>query len=388
MEKEIVTVIYDRKNEVAKKGRGKVEIRIYLGNGSRKYVTINNCDPFEWKVYQTSKELQTQLCIYKQLVKTMQKNYEELTIENIDNHLGIDKASRIKKQERREEKKKLASRTGFIDFIIDQMAKESIEQGTQKHKYVTLDALKRYGRLSSFADLTPNNIKSFDDFLRKERARSQTTLHNYHKNLKMYTRQAFQLGYISSNPYDNPLCHFKRGTSKERRPLTEDELIMLRNLDDLPEKLEKARDLFIFCAYTGLSYADSQIFDFMNMTEKQNEFYYIDGKRIKTGHTFYTPILPPALEVLKKYHGQVPKLTNQKANDYLHDIEARLKFHKPLTMHVARHSFATLLLANDVPVENVGRMLGHTNIKTTQIYAHILKTTIERHAVAVASKIR
>lgn len=132
MEKEIVTVIYDRKNEVAKKGRGKVEIRIYLGNGARKYVTINNCDPFEWKVYQTSKELQTQLCIYKQLVKTMQKNYEELTIENIDNHLGIDKASRIKKQERREEKKKLASRTGFIDFIIDQMAKESIEQGTQK----------------------------------------------------------------------------------------------------------------------------------------------------------------------------------------------------------------------------------------------------------------
>ena len=91
---------------------------------------------------------------------------------------------------------------------------------------------------------------------------------------------------------------------------------------------------------------------------------------------------------LKKYGYKVPKLSNQKANDYLHDIEARLNFHKPLTMHVARHSFATLLLANDVPMENVGRMLGHTNIRTTQIYAHILHSTIHRHAAAVASMIR
>ena len=75
-------------------------------------------------------------------------------------------------------------------------------------------------------------------------------------------------------------------------------------------------------------------------------------------------------------------------HDYLHDIEARIKLHKPITMHVARHSFATLLLANDVPMENVSRMLGHTNIKTTQIYSHILKSTIERHVLAVTSKIR
>ena len=124
------------------------------------------------------------------------------------------------------------------------------------------------------------------------------------------------------------------------------------------------------------------------MTEKLQGCYYIDGKRVKTGHTFFTPILPPAMDVLKKYDYQAPKLSNQKANDYLHVIEAQIRINKPLTMHVARHSFATLLLANDVPMENVSRMLGHTNIKTTQIYSHILKTTIERHVLAVTSKIR
>ena len=91
---------------------------------------------------------------------------------------------------------------------------------------------------------------------------------------------------------------------------------------------------------------------------------------------------------MKKYDYQVPHITNQKANEYLYDIRNILKINKPMTMHVARHSFATLLLANDVPLENVGRMLGHTNLKTTQIYAHILKSTIERHTMALTSKIR
>lgn len=73
--------------------------------------------------------------------------------------------------------------------------------------------------------------------------------------------------------------------------------------------------------------------------------------------------------------------------DYLHVIEAQLGFTKSLTFHVARHSFATLALAHDIPIENVARMLGHENIKTTQIYAKILHSTIERHAVALQASI-
>ena len=247
--------------------------------------------------------------------------------------------------------------------------------------------MERFGRLLSFSDLTDKNVKAFDDFLREEAPRSQPTIHAYHKVIKMYTRLAHQLGYIETDPYDSPLCHFERGKYKERKPLTEEELMEIRKVK-LPLKEGRVRDLFVFCAYTGLSYIDSQVFDFETMTQELNGFTYIDGERVKTGNAFFTPILPPAMEVLKKYKYQLPHITNQKANDYLHLIEDRLKINKPLTTHVARHSFATLCLSYDIPIENVARMMGHSNIRTTQVYARILKKTIERHTEALIAKIQ
>ena len=195
------------------------------------------------------------------------------------------------------------------------------------------------------------------------------------------------MGYLDSNPYDSPLCHFDRGQCRERQPLSEEELLTLRKAA-LPPKEARVRDLFVFCAYTGLAYADSQAFDFFTMTEKVDGNIYIDGRRIKTGCNFFTPILPPAIEILERYSYQLPHISNQKANDFLHLIEGRCNFNKPLTTHVARHSFATLLLNYDIPIENVARMMGHKNIKTTQIYARILKSTIERHTESLVTRLR
>ena len=93
------------------------------------------------------------------------------------------------------------------------------------------------------------------------------------------------------------------------------------------------------------------------------------------------------MEVLKKYDYKLPHISNQKANDYLHVIQEKCDIQKSITFHVARHSFATFALAHDVPIENVARMLGHQNIATTQIYAKILHSTIERHAVALQASI-
>ena len=379
-----VYVVYDRRKRVEKTGEGNVEICIYFSRNVRKFIILRSCNVAEWKHFQKSEMLKREVESYQQILEKMIEKGEELTIANFNNHLGIAPSGPKKK----EKDKKLSSKDGFISFMKEEIEKEKIAKGTKARKQVTIDAVIRYGRLSSFSQLTPENVRDFDDFLQHESSRTLVTLNNYHKTLRKYTQLAFLLGYISSDPYKHPLCKFSRGTSKERRPLSEDELVQLRNLDDLPQKLERARDLFIFCAYTGLSYSDSQIFDFKTMTEKKDKLYFIDGKRLKTGNSFFTPILPPALEILKKYNYKVPQISNQKANDYLHDIEARIKLNKPMTVHVARHSFATLLITHGTPVENVSRMLGHTNIKTTQIYAHILHSTIQRNAAAIVSKIR
>lgn len=385
MQKNCVTVIYDRKKEVAKKGYGKVEIRIYLPNRVRKYVTVYNCDPFEWKEYQQSNELREQLAIYKHVVRRMEEEGEELTIENINLRIGIDTP---KTREHREIQQKKTSKTGFIDFITLQLSKEQIKHNTIKRRYVVMGALERFGKLNSFTDLTPKNIKAFDDFLHEEdSSRTQPTIHDYHKVLKHYTRLAAQYDYIENDPYEHPLCKFERGKSKERCPLTEEELIRIRKCK-LGMKEGRVRDLFIFCAYTGLAYIDSQHFDYETMTETINGQTYIDGKRIKTGNNYFTPILPPAMKVLKKYNYHLPHISNQKANDYLDFVEVACNIHKPLTMHVARHSFATLALSYDIPIEDVARMMGHSNIRTTQVYAKILKKTIERHSANLASLIK
>ncbi len=119
MQNEIVTVIYDRKKDVKTKGFGKVEIRIYLPHRVRKYVTIHSCDPFEWEEYQHSEEVRAQITIYKHIIDVMKKNGEELTIENIDNHLGINSE---RNREKREVREKKASKTGFLDFYLEQVS--------------------------------------------------------------------------------------------------------------------------------------------------------------------------------------------------------------------------------------------------------------------------
>ena len=382
MKKDLVSVVFDRKKRVETTGEGKVEICIYFSRTERKFITINTCNAISWKKYEKSKELRDKVMAYKHIVFNMQKNGEEMTISRLDQHLGVETT----KKERVATRKKIIAPNGFITFMRETIAKEDLAPATLQRKRVTIDAMIRYGKLSSFSDITVKNVKGFDDFLRSECHRSLPTLHNYHKILKMYTRLAAHLEYIVKDPYESPLCKFERGNYKERRPLNEEELLLLRNLS-LSPKESKVRDLFIFCAYTGLAFVDSQVFDFFTMTENVNGQAYIDGKRVKTGCTFYTPILPPAMDVLKKYDFHLPHISNQKANDYLHLLEMRSGLNKPLTTHVARHSFATLALAHDVPIEDISRMLGHSDIKTTQIYCKILKTTVQRHSEVLASSI-
>lgn len=384
MQKNYASVVFDRKNQLATKGLGSVEIYVYLGNGQKKYIGIKKCTESEWRYYQHSVQLANEIAMYNAVAEEMAASGEDMTIYNYVNRLGMDNATR----EKTERAKLIASSTGFLDFMMAQIEKEKIAPGTRMRKDVTHRALKEWGKMNRFAQVNEANIIAFDEWLRTSAERSTVTIHNYHKILKMYTRAACEHGYIKTDPYDSKRCHFERGKYKERNPLTEDELVKVRSLKGLDPKLERARDMFVFCAYTGLAYIDSQAFDFDTMVEQREGTYFIDGSRIKTGNKFFTPILPPAMEILEKYDFNLPHISNQKLNDYLHLVEKIAKLNKPMTTHVARHSFATLVLSYDIPIENLARMMGHSNIKTTQVYGKILKTTIERHARNLSALIR
>lgn len=276
--------------------------------------------------------------------------------------------------------------TSFLDFMQRRILERNLSRGTKVSQQVALDALRRFGKIQTFSSLTPANLYAFDMFLRRENpGRDQTTIHNYHKRVKVYVNEAYRLEYIRKNPYD----HFedKRGRAKPRKPLTRDELEALRSLP-LSGKLDRVRDLFVFCCYTGLAVADLAAFSYERHVVERSGMLYIDGNRIKTGTEFFTPLLKPAMDILTKYDNKLPVISGQKYNDYLHVIEAKLGLRKPLTSHVARHTFATTVcLANDIPIETVSKMLGHRHVSTTEIYAKVMQDNVERAARSLNDKL-
>lgn len=382
MKRKAVTVVFDRLNQVDEKGVGKVEIVVRLSRTAKKNIQIATMTTKEWAKEKNKPYILAEIERYQKIVDAMETFGEEMTVVNFNAHIGITGKAYQKKVKEEEDKEE--NTLSFLDFMRDNIATAKIRESTRSQKLVSLKALMEYGKIESFADVTVQNIREFDKWLRKDGIRSDVCINNYHKNLKLQTRKACQEGLIDKDPYE--LIKFPRGKCKERRPLNETELKKMREMK-LPEREARIRDLFIFAAYTGLAFCDTQDFDFRTMTEQIGDLYYIDGSRLKTGTNFFTPILPPAMEVLKKYNFKLPKISNQKANDSLHMIEVRMGLNKPVTFHVARHSFATLSLSHDIPIEKVARMLGHKDIKTTQIYAKILKSTIANHANDLAKAI-
>lgn len=375
--KELVNVVFDRRKLYAKRGMAYLEVMVYLGRKGRRYITVCTSTPETWEQDAKSAETLEIISNCQKILSAMEVLGEEMTMENFNRHyLGEDKEEVTEETDDR-------SSQDFIAYCEEALAAEDIKIGTRKHKQVVIDAVKTYGKLKTYSDLTPKNILAFDRWLHNGE-RSDVTIYGYHKRLKKWVGELARLDEIPRNPYK--IVSVTRGKSKKRQPLLESELKKMRDYP-FDGKLERVRDLFIFSAYTGLAFCDVQNFDYQSMTVKEGDLVFIDGNRIKTDTKFFTPILAPAMEVLKKYDFKLPKISNQKANDYLHLIQAQLGIKKNLTFHCFRHSFATLALAHDVPIENVARMLGHEDIRTTQIYAKVLHTTIERHATALQGAI-
>lgn len=383
-----VRVVFDRRKRVEATGKGNVEIIIQLSRLAVKKIIVDSMTPEEWEVYKDAPYLKKEVANYEKIVNAMELLGEDMTVDNFNKHIGVDtpvrNTSKKKSKESVAETKDERINESFLDFMHDAIVKEKSAATTKRQKFVALDALRRWGGIVTFADISTKKLREYDAWLREDGTRSDVAVNNYHKRTKMYVRQAYEKGIIEKDYYS--MVHFPRGKCKERNPLSEAELMKLRTVE-LPSREARVRDLFIFSAYTGLAFCDAQAFDFFTMTEQRGDMFYIDGSRMKTGTKFYTPILPPAMEVLKRYNFELPKISNQKGNEYLRVVKSIAGIRKPLTFHVARHSFATLSLSHDVPIEKVARMLGHTDIKTTQIYAKILKSTIENYATELSRAI-
>lgn len=260
------------------------------------------------------------------------------------------------------------------DFAFDSADDGTLKPQSLRHRYSELRIIFDTGLFKCWEDLTPKNIKRLDDYLNK-RGISRTTIRNYHKTLKVTIRKGLENEYIKTNPYQAVKLAY--GRPKERTVLSLNDIKKITTAR-LCKRLERVRDVFIFQCFTGLAYADVATLTPSAIVERHGRLF-VDGKRVKTGRHYFTPMLPPAQKVYNKYNGQLPIISNQKYNDMLHEIESLCDIHKPMTSHVARHTFATTIaLDNEIAITTLAGMLGHADIQTTMIYAKIHDNTIAK----------
>lgn len=275
----------------------------------------------------------------------------------------------------------------FLDWVESQIPMLDVSDGTRRHYRTLLYRLTEFNKITRFEDLTVENLTVFDRWLHQleDGTISDAAVYNYHKNLKALLNRAYKFGRIDQNPYTR--VKFKRGDKPTLEYLTEDEMKAFVALKVPEGQLSLAHDLFVFQMYTGLSFSDMQAFDFSKY-RKVGDTWQHTGERIKTGVAFVSQLLPPAVRVLEKYGFRIPKIDNADYNHQLKALGVMAGIQTPLHSHLARHTFATWMLQNGAKIENVSKMLGHTNITQTQRYAKVIAQSVHDDFERVAEKLK
>ena len=289
----------------------------------------------------------------------------------------------------------------MVNWIKSYIVTANVAKSTRKRYITVCNCLLDFGKMVRWDQLTVENIYAWDVWLRnrpipltenqklagvKEAHISNDSAYNYHKVLKAAITKAIQFDIIHSNPYERMRGVFKRDKRENVDYLTEEQMKKIIDLTPLPgSQAALARDLFIFQMYTGLGYADTQIFDINQYREVDGRWRFI-GERVKTGVPYVSMLLPPVVDMLKRNGWKVPKMNNQRYNQMLKVIGMIIGVER-LHSHMGRHSFATWMLSQGVKIENVSRMLGHTSVKQTERYAKVLATDIYDEYDKVAMKL-
>ena len=277
----------------------------------------------------------------------------------------------------------------FPVFARTYIQESDRKRSTKENLMTTITVLQEFRPGIDFKDITYTFLRDFEVHL-KEKGNSVNTIAKHLRQLRTLVNEAINQGYIPSDAY--PFRKYKIKQEKGRKEfLTPDELKRLENLN-VDKKLRHVLDAFLFCCYTGLRYSD-----FCQLSPAN--FIKVNGKRwlhftsVKTGVELRLPLHllfeGKALAVLERYDivTDFAKIgPNSEANKYLAQLAALARIRKHITYHTARHTCATLLVHQGVPITTVQKLLGHTSVRTTEVYSEVLSNTIIRDLKAIKRK--
>ncbi|KGN89822.1 site-specific integrase [Porphyromonas gulae] len=392
------TAFYLRSNYVNKDGKTPVMLRIYLNNerlslGSTGIAVVKT----QWD------------CVNEKIKgRTTEALSINLELDNIRN--GLQNIYR--KLEDSDDlcleriKTEFLGKKVDIDTIMQLFDKHNADIAQQVGLSIAPATLQKYNvckrRFAEFlqqnykrsdlklSELTFTVIREFDIYLRTIVGQNPNTATKTMKTFKTIVILGGKMGAIHHDPFLNHRFHLE---PVNRGFLTDEEILKIANKQLGLQRLELVRDIFIFSCFTGLAYIDVA-----NLTPDHivtiGDKQWIMTQRQKTSVSTNVLLLDIPKSIIAKYGDQTyregklfPMLSNQKTNAYLKEIADICGIKKNLTFHLARHTFATMSLSKGVPIESVSKMLGHTNIKTTQIYARITNKKIEHDMEQLAEKL-
>ena len=387
MEKHCSTINFWLKSRTDKNGKSPITMTIGANGERAEFQTGKKIEPENWdngKQQAKGKTTQAKLLntylsqlrnkVYLKEIELMQRGF--LITARLLRDAVVDKVEALNEKtlfqvfsEHNEEQGKMIGKgisksTHWLSEYTYRLLKEHVEQ-----RYKRSDLYLR--------ELNIGFIQAFHTFLRTDKGMAQNSSTKHLKLLKKIINVAVANSYMTFNPF----ITYK----VEREPveidfLDEEELRRIINFDTPLPRLERARDMFLFGCFTGLSYIDIKTLAPEHFERDSAGRIWIKKRRVKTGVLSRIPLLPIAKMILDKYRGGEKLLPIQDpadVNKYLKDIAILCNINKRITFHTSRHTFAsTVTLANNISLEVVSKMLGHTNTRMTTHYAKLVDKCI------------
>lgn len=362
--------VYDRYKKATATKKSVVEMVISY-NYKQKYISTGiMLYPNQWKkgvITNVPDAIQLSQTLDKMLTDVRQVIYEMMQKGNID----------IFAIPAELEKKKRVPIT-FMDYCTVRagIRKYGKRKDSQERYDRFLRLFKEWGKIKYFEDLTDKNVISYDKYLTDKGMKAYSRWNNYHRFINGFILDAIKEGLMSRNPYEwVNICKEKSRTGIDKY-LTFEEFKKIKVTPMPTPCLERVRDLFVFQTYTCLRYSDLAAFDSRRVQEIKGVPVYL-GDSIKTTKRFTIPLLTPAIDILHKYEGKLPIISNVKYNLYLKSVAQAAGIDKPLSTHWARHTGATLLINEGVDIKIIRKICGHSSTKITeQVYANLLDETV------------
>lgn len=375
------------KSKINRKGKAPIYCKLFYGDQLKLISTNIKVNPSDWdnNKYQVINDT---LC--GNILELWKQKLHKLLLDIYSNDLAVDLhhiAHTILNKPVHLDK--TVKTLGFIEVFNLNIAHATKTVGAQLQKrtvqkYITVcNSFKVFLKDTynvndiPLSELKLKHLLEYEEYCFAVTKHKQVTINKSIQLLKHIIKYALGREYLDKDPW---LLHKSKNVITTIVYLTKDQLQCIENASNLPEKLSKVKDCFIFSCYSGLAYTEIAALTKENIIIK-NGVTWISMKRQKTHKNFLIPMLPPAQNIWNKYNGKLPVPSNQKYNEYLKELALEINLNAHLTTHLARKTFtSTVLLGNNIPLKVASTLLGHSNTKITEKhYAEVTNDLLDQH---------